>query len=162
MLAIVEATPEKQIEWNIQALQIADTNPVASRWKPSLWNNLGEAYRAAGEYEKSLACFQSIIQWQQDNGKPIDRYTRIDEARLLRLCGRANESMTKIRVLSDELAGEIDGFVSEELAENLLLTNDEAAARQQFINAWQKLRDVQWLKDSEPQRYERLRKLGSD
>ena len=79
------------------------------------------------------------------------------------LSGRADESMKRIRAVYDDLAatGETDGFVCEELAENLLAGGNESAAKEQFVKAWDKLKDEQWLKDAEPARYERLQEFGS-
>jgi len=64
--------------------------------------------------------------------------------------------------LQTQIARCPDGFVCEELAENLLLANDEPAAEQQFVKAWEKLKEVEWLRDGEPQRFERLSKYGSN
>ena len=94
----------------------------------------------------------------------MNRYARIDECKMLRAVGRGGEAMKKITQLHDEVtaAGEVDGFVCEELAENLLASGDEGAAKEQFVKAWSKLKDEKWIEEQEPQRYERLRKFGSE
>jgi tetratricopeptide (TPR) repeat protein len=163
MVAIAESTPTGQIEWNLKALKLTDEHPETAKWKPSLWNNLGEAYRSKREFEKSLECFQSIIKYRNENNQAVRFYERVDVAKLLRLCGRNDESMKTIRALYDEqsAAGAVEGIVHEEFAENLLRINDEAGAKEQFVKAWEKLKDEQWIKDTDPPRYERLRQFGS-
>lgn len=162
MVAIAESSPSVQIQWNQKCLDLIAAHPETERWKPSIWNNMGEAYRANRQPDKALECFASIIKWQTENGKPVNRYSRIDECKMLRAVGRGGEAMKKITQLNDEVtaAGEVDGFVCEELAENLLAAGDESAAKEQFVKAWSKLKDEKWIEEQEPQRYERLRKFG--
>lgn len=163
MVAIAEQAPTDQVRWNLAALKLTEDHADTARWRPSIWNNLGEAYRSKRDYDKALECFQNIIKYQAEQGKPVWRYARVDEAKMLRTLGRTGESMPKIKALYDEVsaAGETDGVVCEEYAETLLATGEESAAKEQFAKAWEKLKDEQWLKDAEPQRYERLKRFGT-
>lgn len=163
MLAIVGASPAEQIEWGERGIAIALAEPPVLRWIPPLCNNLGETYRGLKQYEKALACFEMMIATYPRLGRPIDRYARVDEAKMLRLLGRLDESSKKIRALADELAkaNEMDGFVCEEYAETLLAEGRDDEAKAVFRTAWQQLRGEDWLRDAEPLRYERLRTLGT-
>ena len=83
---------------------------------------------------------------------------------MLRLLGRVAEGSEKIESLAAELqaAGAVEGVVAEEQAESRLARGqrDEAAAL--FCKAWQLMKDDAWLKEGEPERWERLRSLAGE
>lgn len=160
MVAIAEPKADDRIAWNLKCLELVDRHPEQDRWKYAIYNNLGEAYRAAGRYAEALDSFQKLIAWQQAAGREVDRYARVDEAKMLRLTGRPGESLDRMAALQAELGEEVDGFVAEERAEALLALGREEEARPLFRQAWSKLKDEKWLAEGEPERYERLRKLG--
>jgi tetratricopeptide (TPR) repeat protein len=164
MLAIASPDHADQIRWNLSGIELCTRHPEHSRWLRALYNNLGETYRAAGQYEKSLSCFQKLLRWYEDRVLPVDRYARVDEAKLLRLCNRPTESLKKMSALRDELlaAGETDGFVEEELAESLEACGRVADSRAHFRKAWDKLKTENWIQTSEPARWQRLQARASD
>jgi hypothetical protein len=59
-----------------------------------------------------------------------------------------------------ETTGEEDGYVFEEIGECLLLMDRNAEARRYFARALALLSQDTWLAEKEPQRLERLGKLG--
>lgn len=160
MIAIAEPEVADQIAWNLRCLQLIEEHPDQDRWRNAIYNNLGEAYRAAGQFDRALECFQKLIQWQRDTGRTIDRYARVDEAKMLRLTGRPEESLAKMSALQQELGDDADGFVAEERAEALAAMDRADEAGPFFKLAWQKLKNDAWIQRFDPQRFDRLRQLG--
>ena len=76
--------------------------------------------------------------------------------------GRYDEALAIQRALltENEKAGEVDGFVFEELAELALARGDDAEARAWFAKAYAELAKDPGFKAEEPVRLERLRQLG--
>ena len=161
MLAIVAPTTDEQIALNLRGLGVVRLHPEADRWTVALNNNLGEIYRSLGQYEKALDCFRAIIRWQAQTGRPLDRYARVDVAKMLRLSGRQEEGLTTIAALAAEPNAAEDGFVLEELAESLLSSGRIEEAGPLFTRAWQKLQHERWLEEAEPQRYLRLKDMAA-
>lgn len=161
MIAIVEPKVEDQIAWNLKCLELIEKHPDQDRWRRAVYINLGEAYRSAKQYDRALDSFTRVIEWYEKNGKPVDRYARVDQAKMLRMTGHPAESLDKMRALETELNGEVDGFVTEEIAECLLVLGRESEAAPLFRQAWEKLKDEKWLERSEPDRYQRLRTLAA-
>jgi len=65
-----------------------------------------------------------------------------------------------MRQLESQLK-EPDGFVCEEIGEDLLATGKADGAKPYFVTAYAKLKDESWLKESEPKRLERLKELAA-
>ena len=160
MIAIAEPKVADRIAGNLKCLDLIDQHPEQDRWRNAIYNNLGEAYRADRQYDRALDCFQKLIAWQQSTGRAVDRYARVDEAKMLRMVGRPAESLARMQTLQREIGDEPDGFVAEEQAEALLALGRADEAKPLFRLAWEKLKDEAWLKESEPQRHQRLRELG--
>jgi tetratricopeptide (TPR) repeat protein len=162
MMAIVERETERQIEWANKALRLARESPAVLKWVPTILNNLGETYRRAGRFEEALNCFSGLIAACEAVGRPADRYARVDEAKMLRMLGRLNESRKKIVELYGELSAgrEDDGFVFEELAENWLAIGEEEKAAEMFRSAYRLLQGETWIRQDEPARWSRLRLLA--
>lgn len=160
MLAIAAPDSESRIRWgNIAASRAKELNETG--WLAAIYNNLGEEYRAMKRYDEALRCFQALIESERSLGREVNRYARVDEAKMLRLTGRPHDSLAKMRELEKELKDE-DGFVCEEIAEALLATHRAAEAKRYFSMAHASLKDVTWLAEVEPDRLERLKKLATD
>jgi tetratricopeptide (TPR) repeat protein len=139
MLAIV-APAEQQLAWNLRALALAEQSPQprARTWLGSLYNNIGWNHHEAGRYEQALDMFRQALREREAAG-------RAEQIRIARWCvARAQRSLgefeaalaTQRELLTElELAGEKDGYVFEELAENLLALNQPAAAQAYFALA---------------------------
>ena len=80
---------------------------------------------------------------------------------MLRMLGRPQESLDRMRQLEAE-PKEPDGFVCEEIGEALLATGRGDEAKPYFVTAYAKLKEVDWLTQSEPQRLERLKQLAGE
>jgi tetratricopeptide (TPR) repeat protein len=165
MLALVDAPPGEQA-WHRRALDLADTSPdpTARRWRGSLWNNIGWARFEAGDLDGALAAFEAALAARREQGEP--RETRVAEwcvARCLRALGRSAEALAvQERLAADATAAgdPDDGHVAEEIGECLLAMGRGEEARPAFARAAALLGADAWLAEHEPERIERLRRLG--
>jgi tetratricopeptide (TPR) repeat protein len=161
MLAIAAPTADERITWGVKGVARAmELNEIG--WLHALYNNLGEEYRARKQYDKALECFRGVIESNKHLGRPVDRYARVDEAKMLRMLGHADQSLVKMTELRSELKGTgdvDDAFVCEELAEAMLALGRPDEAEPLFRIAHQKLKDDQWLQRHEPQRLQRLKDM---
>lgn len=165
MIALVEPGAEAQLEWNRRALVLAraSSDPVAQRWEASLANNIGWTLADAGRYEDALASFEIALAARERVGKPADiRSARWMIARTLRSLNRHDEALAILRDLDrqGDAAGATDGYVVEEIGENLLAQNQSDAARPYFAKAWQLLSADTSLDRPSEERLARLQRLG--
>jgi len=60
MMPVVDAEPDRQVEWNEKALAYLESSdqPEVKGWEGSLRNNVGYAKRLKGDYEAALRQFQ--------------------------------------------------------------------------------------------------------
>lgn len=162
MVAIVEE-PEAAIEWNVRALELARTSPDprAKKWQGSLLNNLGWTYHDRGEFGRALELFQDAVVFREEQGDPQTlRIARWCVARTLRSLGRIDEALEEQRRLEPGATGAHQGYVFEEIAECLHALGRVDEARPYFRRAWEIHSEDPWLPESEPERLERLRRLG--
>jgi tetratricopeptide (TPR) repeat protein len=165
MLAIVDAPPG-EATWHERALQLAGTSPdpVARKWRGSLWNNIGWARFDAGDLDAALAAFETALAARREQGQA--RQTRIAEwcvARCLRALGRPADALAIQERLTAEAAaaGEPEsGFRAEEIGECLLDLGRAGEARPYLARAAELLGADAWLVEHEPDRIARLRDLG--
>ena len=78
--------------------------------------------------------------------------------------GRLDEALKtqlKLLELPELQGGENEGYTREEIAECLLLLGRQNEASSHFACAWELLHEDPWLKRDEPQRLERLQRLGN-
>lgn len=160
MIAIV-APPDEQIAWNERAIAMAEASesPFARRWLGSLYNNLGWTYHDMGKYDEALDLFQRGVDFWTERDNPdrlhIARWT---VARVYRSMGRHDEAL---EILRDLKSGE-DGYVSEEIGENLMAQGDADSASRYFSRAYQLLSKDEWLQANEPKRLDRLWTLSQE
>jgi tetratricopeptide (TPR) repeat protein len=165
MLGICEPA-ERQVEWNLRALNLAEHSdqPRARGWLGSLYNNLGWTFHDQGDPQRALELFEKALLFRQSQaGKESEvLIARWCVARCLRTLGRVEEALTEQRILErrHEAAGSRDGYVFEEIGENLLLLGRRDEARPYFARAYEELSADPWLAESEPARLERLRANG--
>jgi tetratricopeptide (TPR) repeat protein len=151
--------------WNKRAIAIAErsTDPRARRWLGSLYNNMGWTHHGAGDHEAALGFFRKALASREAEGKkdPI-RVAHWCIARTLRSLGRTEEALKLQRSLLPEgtAEGDEDGFVHEELGECLLTLERAEEAKPHFAAAYRLLSHDAWLRRDEPDRLERLRRLG--
>jgi tetratricopeptide (TPR) repeat protein len=165
MLAIVDAPPG-EATWHERALELADTSPdpIARRWRGSLWNNIGWARFDTGDLDGALAAFETALRARREQGRPGE--TRVAEwcvARCVRALGRPAEALAVQERLAEEAAAAGDpesGFGAEEIGECLLDLGREEEARPYLARAAELLGADAWLAEHEPDRIARLRRLG--
>lgn len=165
MLGIVTAD-EEAIGWNRAAMALAEesTNPRATNWLGSLYNNLGWTYHDRGDFEEALVMFENGVARRELTPEAVAplRIARWCVARAQRSLGRTAEALEQQEALLQEYEadGRRSGYVFEELAEcHLQLGNDEPS-RKFFALAWEELSQDDWLRTAEPDRLARLRELA--
>ena len=169
MIALVAPEPEAQLQWNHKALAVAaaSADPVARNWDASLANNIGMSLHESGRYEEALASFQTALAARERIGDPGRTHVaRWMIAWTLRSLHRHDEALVILRRLEagNAATGEPDGYVFEEIAENLLAQQRGDAARPYFAKAWQLLSaDTSLDRPDEAHlaRLERLSRQGS-
>lgn len=164
MLGIVE-TGDAAIEWNRKALELAErsTEPKARKWAGSLHNNLGWSHHGSGDFDEALHHFERALECRVEQGDRNEvLIARWCLARCLRSLGQFGEALAIQEALAEEHAnaGTSDGYVFEELAECQLELGNPDGARSDFAKAYAELSQDPWLVDNEPERIDRLRRLG--
>lgn len=165
MLAIV-APPDEGLQLNRKAIQLAEgsQDEKARGWLGSLYNNTGWSYHDMGDYVSALEIFEKAEAWRRSKGQ--GKETRIAAwcvARTLRSLRRIDEALARQMALYEEweAAGESDGYVSEEIAECLLVLNRLDEARPHFHKAYETLSQDAWLGEQDPERLARLKRLAT-
>lgn len=160
MLAIV-ALPDEAIALNNQAIGIAEasTDPRARKWLGSLLNNVGWSFHDKGMYEIALDLFERCLKHHEAQGdREKARIARWTVARCFRSIGRFGPALVIQRALLND--ADADGYVREEIGENLLALMQPEEAKPHFKRAYELLKDDPWLMGSEPERIMRLGRLG--
>jgi tetratricopeptide (TPR) repeat protein len=161
----IAAPPADRLSWNVEALAMTERtkDPRAKRWFASLYNNIGWIYDERSDYTRALEYFEKALPaWEARGDAAAVRAAKWAVAHELRSVGRYDEALAIQRALlaENEKAGEVDGFVFEELAELALARGDDAEARAWFAKAYAELAKDPAFKAAEPVRLERLRQLG--
>ena len=165
MVAIPESNPEKQMEWNLKAVKLAEGSKEerAQGWLGSLYNNIGWTYHDTGRYPEALEIFQKALVFREKKGDiSTIRMAKWCIGRTFRSLKRYDEAFKILRALEADFAktNEKDGYVFEELAELLLVTEKKEEAKKYFGLAYDELSKDIWLKENEQKRLERLKELG--
>lgn len=164
MIAIV-AGDDEAMEWNLKALSMAEASSChrARRWAGSLHNNIGWTLHGMKRYDEALAHFEAALAARVEQKEDeLIRVARWCIARCLRSLRRLDEALVVQRELlrEHELRGTADGYVCEELGECLHELGRTEEARPWFAKAHETLSADPWLAEREPERIERLAKLG--
>jgi tetratricopeptide (TPR) repeat protein len=165
MVAIAESGAAAK-EWNEKALQQASSSadPKARKWRASLLNNLAWTYHDEGDYEHALKLFREARNCREEmNQVRLERVARWCIARCLRSLKRYDEALGMQRALLEErnLAEQSDGFIQEEIGENLVALGRDDEATSFFRTAYERLSVELAGQEKEKPRLQRLRELGS-
>ena len=160
----IAAPAQERLRWNLEAVAMTERSddPRSKRWLASLYNNIGWTYHERGEYATALEYFEKALPaWEARGDAGAVRAGKWSIARTLRSLGRYAEAQTiQQSLLADaEKRGEVDGYVYEELGELALARGEPAATW--FAKAYAALAQDASLAANEPDRLERLRKLGT-
>ena len=166
MIAIVETDPQKQLEWNLRAMDLAErsTDERARRWRASLYNNIGWTYFDQKDYDRAMEVFQKAVALRREQNQPRElRIARYCVAKTLRMQGKLDEAIAIDRQIIEDAqsARESDGYFFEELAECLFAQGNVEEAKPSFRRAYEELSKDVWFVEHEPQRLARLKQLGS-
>ena len=160
MLALV--TPmEAAAGWTDTGVKLAraSTDPKAVALLPALLNNHAWNLHDAGRFDAALPVFiEAETAWRATGKQPQSRIATWSVARCLRSLGRYDEALELQRGLEAEWSanGGSDGYVFEEIAENLDALGRSAEARPYFAQAARELgKDPSFVRD-EPARLQRL------
>lgn len=163
----IAASGDAAVAWNEKAMAYAEASadPRAKAWLGALYNNLGWTCHERGELARALDLQLRNWRWHEERGRVRD--TLIGKwayARVLRSLKRQAEAVALHHELlaAWEALKEPDGYVFEELGENLLELGRAAEARPHFARACELLSQDAGLSKDEPQRLERLRTLGAE
>lgn len=165
MMGIVEPG-EESLRWNERAIELANlsADEKTKKWLGSLLNNTGWTYHNMGNYDKAMDLFQGCLKWHEERntGKGY-RIAKWTVARTLRSQGLYNDALIKQKELLKEIHDnkyEENGYVYEEIGENLYAIEQKDEAKQYFANAYDLLSKDEWLKTNEKERLDRLKKLS--
>lgn len=150
---------------NSQAISVAErsSDPAARRWLGSLLNNLGWDRHDAGSYEEALEIFRRALAVRQEQGSRREiEIARWCVGRCLRSLERYSEALDIQETLAESRSGSEDGYVYEEIGENLLALGRDEDAATYFSRAHELLSDDDWLVDNESERLERLLFLSDE
>ncbi len=157
MLAISNAGNEQALSWNQRGLALARTSddPKAQALIPAMLNNTAWDLHERGEFAEALALFQEAEQaWIKRERPRQIQIARWSVARCLRSLGEYQQALEMQQALATELqaSGLTDGFVFEEIGENLVALGEHEAAKPYFEQALQALEQDQWFVQNEAAR----------
>ena len=162
MLAITWAGKPQAMAWNQRGLAIARSSPDARARAliPAMLNNTAWDLHEMGRFHEALSLFQEAqAEWSARGGLEQVRVAKWSVGRCLRSLGRWTEALALQRALLAErdADGSVDGYVFEELAENLAALGRMTEARAAFAQAAQELSKDEWFVEHEAPRLERLK-----
>ncbi len=165
MLAIVEE-PEAAARWSTRGVELArrSNDPKARALLPALLNNHAWNLYDAGRHSDALPVFREAeAAWHATGKQPQGRIATFYVARCLRSLQRYEEALAQQRQLARDwaAAGATDGFVFEEIAENLEALGLQSEATAYFRQARDELGKDGALARDEPERWQRITALAS-
>jgi tetratricopeptide (TPR) repeat protein len=133
MMAFVDTEPEKQLEWDLEALAYveASTQEAAKQWEGSIRNNVGYALHLLGRYDEALHQFELALAARERAGNAQSvRIARWMIAWTYRAMGHLHEALEiQLRLENEwEAAGETDPYVFEELEHVYRALGDDGKA----------------------------------
>ncbi|MCP5022553.1 MAG: tetratricopeptide repeat protein [bacterium] len=164
----IAAKGEAAIEWAHRTMGFCEASPDerCKGWLGPLYNNTGWTLHDQSNFEGALELWEKSLTFNQTKGDTntifISRWTI---ARCYRSMGRMDEALAEQLSLHKDRATAGDpgmGYIEEELGELYLALNNPKEARPWFSKAYEMLGKDEWLKAEEPERLERLKKLGSE
>ena len=157
MLAII-AKGDEALHLNLRAIERAKASQDerARGWLGSLLNNTAWSLHDLGRFDEALQLFEDALAFRREQG--VASRIAIAEwsvARCLRSLGRFEEALDRQKALSPD-----DGYVVEEIAENLLALGRGEEAAAYFGAAHEALSADPWMVENEKDRLDRLRTLS--
>ena len=166
MLGIATKARES-LKWNEEAIRMAETakDVRARRWLGPLYNNTGWTYFDMGRYEDALRLFEKDLAFRKEANSPVEiGIARWNIAKMHRHLGRVEQSLNlqlDLLNLPERKNNDAEGYTREEIAECLVILGRGEEAVPYFSRAWELLHEDPWLRQDEPERLERLKRLGA-
>ena len=163
MVAIVKKDPKEQIEWNLKGIAMAEADTNSRGWLWALYNNIGESYLLVEDYENASRYFHNLVEFQKEKGGEPDMYTLKDEARAIRLSGHPAEALIIIEPIFSKLQREKqdDGWIREEMAENLFSLGKKTEAKSHFVKAYELLSNEDSCIKNEQEKLQHLKEMAT-
>ncbi|MCU0491877.1 MAG: tetratricopeptide repeat protein [Chloroflexaceae bacterium] len=157
MVAITYSGLPDAVEWNQRGLAIAreSTDAKAQALIPAMLNNSAWDLHNMGRFAEALTLFEEAQAMWTARARPDQiQIARWSVARCLRSLGRFEQSLAIQHALEAEhvAAGTTDGYVFEELAENLAALGKTDEARPYFAKAFAELGKDEWFAQHETAR----------
>ncbi len=164
MVAIAQPNVYDKITWNLRGLKLVEEHPEQDGWFWALYNNLGEDYMTAQQYDEAHATFEKLLALQVQRNGATDMYTVKDCARALRLGAKPEDSVRLMQAELDILLSKSsdDGWIREELAEALTALGLTAEARPHFVAAYRLLKDDSYCLQYEQAKLARLQEMATE
>ncbi|MDA0789391.1 MAG: tetratricopeptide repeat protein [Proteobacteria bacterium] len=156
---------EEQLLWLQRGMRTAENSEseFARRWLGTLYNNLGWTLFDQREYDEALVAFRKSQAFRLASGqKRREQIASWAVGRTLRALGRLEEALDTQTRLLDERTGmgqSPDGRVVEEIAE-IYHAQENPVAHRYFGQAYRLLSGEPELREREPDRLERLKRLS--
>ncbi len=154
------------LQWNLKAIAMAEaaSDEQARKWLGPLYNNTGWSLHELGRFDEALALWEKSVDFrlaQNPTGMPA-RIAKWTVARCLRSLGSHEEAIARLLSLQAEFEalGEADGYVCEELGENLLALDRAVEAQPHFARAFELLSQKAGLEKLDDARLARLKEHG--
>ena len=165
MVAVTHSGTPEAVKWNERGLSVAreSQDAKAQALVPAMLNNSAWDLFDMGRYDEALGWFEQARQEWIQRGQPRQIHiARWAVGRCLRALERCTEALEIQRALEseDEAAGAADGFVYEEVAENLAALGRSDEARPHFAKAADRLSQDQWFVENEAARLASLKERG--
>lgn len=162
MIAITYSGTTEAIDWNWRGLVIARVSDDAKARSliPAMLNNSAWDLHDAGRFKEALPLFKEAqVEWIKRDKPEQIRIAKWSVGRCLRSLGRFNDALTIQHALEAEHsgAGSVDGYVFEEIAENLEALGKIEEARPYFEKAFQALCKDEWFVKNETARLASLK-----
>ena len=162
MIAITYVGTTEALAWNQRVLDVARAahDPKARALIPAILNNTAWDLQDTERFDEALPLFEEALAEWTARGQPRQIYTaKWAVARCLRSLGRHEEALAIQRDLEAERTakGAADGYVFEEIAENLTALGKEREAKPYFVRAVDELSKDKWFVENEAGRLAHLK-----
>lgn len=161
MVAITFSGEPEALAWNRRGLDLArpSQDPKARALIPAMLNNSAWDLFEMERFNDALPLFEeALVEWVGRGKVKQIMVAKWSVARCLRALGRNEEALAILRDLESEHIelGSVDGYVFEEIAENLAVLGKMDEAKPYFGRAFDELSKDDWLLENEASRLAQL------
>jgi tetratricopeptide (TPR) repeat protein len=162
MVAITYSGTGESIDWNQRGLTIArkSQDSKALAMIPAMLNNSAWDLHDMGRFNEALSLFKEAqAVWTERSRTAQIRNAKWAVARCLRSLEQYEDALTIQRALESEYAesGSVNGYVFEEIAENLAALGDSDEMKSYFEKAFNELSKDDWFVEHEAKRLANLK-----